>query len=145
MTPVDPAFLLIPFLRAALSHVRLSLPALKYYLTISQEPQHPYKPTDDLIDEVIACHSESGESQSDLRRFLSLDCVRGALRILCETKGTFSAMRLTKTGLCNNLVCANRYTPGHNGPPTFKRAHTSFPETTSRTSYPRTEIPGAGS
>lgn len=70
MTPVDPAFLLIPFLRAALSH----------------EPQHPYKPTDDLIDEVIACHSESGESQSDLRRFLSLDCVRGALRILCETK-----------------------------------------------------------
>ncbi|KAF8593410.1 hypothetical protein BDV93DRAFT_612240 [Ceratobasidium sp. AG-I] len=68
MTPVDPAFLLIPLLREALS----------------REPQHPYKPTDDLTDEIIA--RRSSDDQSDIRTFMGLDCVRRALRVLCETK-----------------------------------------------------------
>ncbi|KAG9095488.1 hypothetical protein FS749_010357 [Ceratobasidium sp. UAMH 11750] len=66
MTPIDPAFLLIPLLRKLLEN----------------EPQCPFKPTDDLVEEFMAQHSET----KDLSRFLRMDCVQHALRQLCDTK-----------------------------------------------------------
>ncbi|KAG9122290.1 hypothetical protein FRC07_001405 [Ceratobasidium sp. 392] len=66
MTPIDPAFLLIPFLRALLVG----------------GSQHTFKPTDDLLEELAAQHPDI----EDVPRFLRLDCVQRALRQLCDTK-----------------------------------------------------------
>ncbi|KAG8725052.1 hypothetical protein FRC09_009326 [Ceratobasidium sp. 395] len=66
MTPIDPAFLLIPLLRALLANGQ----------------QQPFKPTDDLIEELASQHPELG----DISKFLHLDCSQRALRQLCDTK-----------------------------------------------------------
>ncbi|KAG8733941.1 hypothetical protein FRC10_012057 [Ceratobasidium sp. 414] len=47
----------------------------------SLEPQPPFKPTDDLIEEFVAQYP-----QNDISGFFRMDCVRHALRQLCDTK-----------------------------------------------------------
>jgi hypothetical protein len=84
MTPIDPAFLLIPFLRILLSDVRPALFSFTSPDKTLQKPQYPFKPTDDLIEEAIAKHTHP----EDAATFLGLDCARNALRQLCDTKGT---------------------------------------------------------
>ncbi|KDN49784.1 hypothetical protein RSAG8_01849, partial [Rhizoctonia solani AG-8 WAC10335] len=64
MTPIDPAFIFI------LSSKRLA----------------PFKPTDDLIEEAISSYSPPEAHKADIASFMALDCVRKALRQLCETK-----------------------------------------------------------
>ncbi|KAB5589135.1 hypothetical protein CTheo_7420 [Ceratobasidium theobromae] len=70
MTPIDPVFLLIPFIRALLA----------------TEPQPPFKPTDDLLEEAAARYSQLDIKQADIASFMGLDCVRQALRQISETK-----------------------------------------------------------
>ncbi|CAE6518337.1 unnamed protein product [Rhizoctonia solani] len=67
MTPIDPAFILIPFLRAL-------------------DSKAPFKPTDDLLEEAISSYSPSDIQKENVTSFMALDCVRKALRQLCETK-----------------------------------------------------------
>ncbi|CAE7227774.1 unnamed protein product [Rhizoctonia solani] len=67
MTPIDPAFILIPFLKAL-------------------DSKTSFKPTDDLIEEAISKYSPSEFHKEDIASFMALDCVRKALRQLCETK-----------------------------------------------------------
>ncbi|CAE6485364.1 unnamed protein product [Rhizoctonia solani] len=67
MTPIDPAFILIPFLRAL-------------------DSKAPFKPTDDLLEEAISTYSPPELRKEDVVSFMALDCVRKALRQLCETK-----------------------------------------------------------
>ncbi|CAE6511284.1 unnamed protein product [Rhizoctonia solani] len=67
MTPIDPAFILIPFLK-------------------SLDSKAPFKPTDDLLEEIISTHSPPDIHKEDVTSFMALDCARRALRQLCETK-----------------------------------------------------------
>ncbi|KAH7339730.1 ribonuclease H2, subunit B [Rhizoctonia solani] len=67
MTPIDPAFILIPFLKALDSKV-------------------PFQPTDDLLEKAILSYSPPDLHKEDVAAFMALDCARRALRQLCETK-----------------------------------------------------------
>ncbi|CAE6438310.1 unnamed protein product [Rhizoctonia solani] len=85
MTPIDPAFILIPFLRAL---VRILPPTNEYLseLLPLQDSKTPFKPTDDLLEEVISSYSPSDIHKENVTSFMALGCVRKALRQLCETK-----------------------------------------------------------
>ncbi|CAE6483632.1 unnamed protein product [Rhizoctonia solani] len=67
MTPIDPAFILIPFLKAL-------------------DPKAPFQPTDDLLEQAISSYSPPDLHKEDVTAFMALDCVQRALRQLCETK-----------------------------------------------------------
>ncbi|KAJ1304695.1 hypothetical protein OPQ81_005834 [Rhizoctonia solani] len=67
MTPIDPAFILIPFLKTL-------------------DSKAPFKPTDDLLEEAMSSYSTPDLHKEDFASFMALDCVRQALRQLCETK-----------------------------------------------------------
>ncbi|KAF9501883.1 hypothetical protein BDN71DRAFT_1584917 [Pleurotus eryngii] len=81
MTPIDPTFLLLWVLKAA-------LPEGTY--------AGPLRPADDIFEEAIArltrptsneSASASAVSAEDLTRFVELDCTKRAMSRVCEVKG----------------------------------------------------------
>ncbi|KAF8739722.1 Ydr279p protein family (RNase H2 complex component), partial [Rhizoctonia solani] len=68
MTPIDPVFILIPFLQTL-------------------DPKAPFKPTDDFLEEALLKYSVPDVNKQDIALFMTLGCARRALKQLCETKG----------------------------------------------------------
>ncbi|GAB1525512.1 hypothetical protein RhiTH_008675 [Rhizoctonia solani] len=67
MTPIDPVFILIPFLQTL-------------------DPKAPFKPTDDFLEEALLKYSVPDVNKQDVALFMTLGCARRALKQLCETK-----------------------------------------------------------
>ncbi|CAE6416989.1 unnamed protein product [Rhizoctonia solani] len=67
MTPIDPVFILIPFLQGL-------------------DPKAPFKPTDDFLEEALLSYSPPDINKQDVALFMTLGCARRALKQLCETK-----------------------------------------------------------
>ncbi|CEL60790.1 hypothetical protein RSOLAG1IB_04029 [Rhizoctonia solani AG-1 IB] len=67
MTPIDPVFILIPFLQTL-------------------DPNAPFKPTDDFLEEALLKYSPPDINKQDVALFMTLGCARRALKQLCETK-----------------------------------------------------------
>ncbi|QRW21591.1 Ydr279p protein family (RNase H2 complex component) [Rhizoctonia solani] len=76
MTPIDPVFILIPFLQTL-------------------DPKAPFKPTDDFLEEALLKYSVPDVNKQDVALFMTLGCARRALKQLCETKGSSPRISLS--------------------------------------------------
>ncbi|KAK0195393.1 Ydr279p protein family-domain-containing protein [Armillaria mellea] len=77
LTPIDPAFLLIPILKSTIP---------------SDGTSGNFRPADDIFEDAISRLSrESNDlvSAFDITSFVEMDCTRTALRRVCEMKGEF--------------------------------------------------------
>lgn len=101
MTPVDPVFLLIPILRAALP-VRVSpinyieIHALTFAIQ-TDGTLGSFRPADDIFEEAAVQLTKAALkdkdpstmiSEKDVLFLLSLECIRNALKRMCDVKGS---------------------------------------------------------
>jgi ribonuclease H2 subunit B len=101
MTPVDPAFLLIPILQAS-QPVRLPFTSIHFIThslvssTKTDGTLGTFRPADDIFEEAAALLRKGVPkdkdpsmkiSGKDIHQFSSLPCVRRALTRLCDVKG----------------------------------------------------------
>ena len=101
MTPVDPAFLLIPILEATVPVSRMvpTDAALNNPVRQLDGSAGTFRPLDDIFEDAAdkLCRSpptvpnpKDPSTQicaGDLTQFLELDCVRSAMKRVCEVKG----------------------------------------------------------
>lgn len=98
MTPIDPAFLLIPILQAV-KPVRKAFDSLSFRFTLTVLPQSDgsagiFQPLDDIFDEAApkivqavngaASDNTSPISQEDILFLTRCDCIVGALKMICD-------------------------------------------------------------
>lgn len=96
MTPIDPTFLLLWALKAALPVGILVFGVGLVLMWFGQEGVSvgPLRPADDIFEEAIAKLTQSTSNEStpavsveDLTRFVELDCTKRAMSRVCEVKG----------------------------------------------------------
>ena len=92
MTPIDPAFLLIPLLRVTVP-VRIPVVLRDVVLQLVQQTDGSsnFLPPEDLIEEAAnrlsAGHPDKTLSSEDIAQLSSLRCIQSAIRHVCDFKG----------------------------------------------------------
>ncbi|SJK97487.1 related to Sulfate adenylyltransferase [Armillaria ostoyae] len=95
LTPIDPAFLLIPILKSTIP---------------SDGTSGNFRPADDIFEDAISKLSRESTdlvSAVDITSFVEMDCTRRALRHVCEMKGEF----LRSSGQVASDITVYRFSP----------------------------------
>lgn len=84
MTPIDPAFVLIPLLLA---------------VRPADGTAGMFRPIDEVFDGVS--EKLEGVTSEDLTSLINLDCVAGAMRRICDVQGAYIVYSRVQPGLTN--------------------------------------------